>query len=58
VPKDEYEVVIGIAVGHRGEADRLPPPLAEREAPSPRLPLAEIARELGAVPAPSAPASA
>ena len=58
VPKEEYEVLVGIAVGHRGEADRLPPALAEREGPSPRRPLGEIACELGATADRSAAASA
>jgi nitroreductase len=58
VPKEEYEVMVGIAVGHRGEADRLPAPFAEREKPSPRRPLAEIARELGPVNPAAAPTPA
>jgi len=45
VPTDEYEVLVAIAVGHRGDPASLPGPLAERERPSGRLPRHEIARE-------------
>jgi hypothetical protein len=34
-----------VAVGHPGDPDELPPALREREAPSDRKPIAEIARE-------------
>lgn len=45
VPRDEYDVVIGVAIGRRGDPSALPPALAERERPSPRRPLAEVAME-------------
>lgn len=47
VPTEEYEVVIAIALGRRGDPSRLPAPLAERERPSPRRPLSEVAIEGG-----------
>jgi nitroreductase len=45
VPKEEYEVVAAIALGHRGYPSQLPTAFAEREHPSPRRPLDEILRE-------------
>jgi nitroreductase len=45
VPEAEYDVMAAIVLGHRGDASQLPAVLAEREHPSPRRPLEEIARE-------------
>ncbi len=45
VPREEYDVAIAIALGHRGPAEALPPTLAERERPSGRRPLREVAVE-------------
>jgi nitroreductase len=45
VPRDEYDVVIAIALGRRADPENLPPSLAEREKPSGRLPLRAIANE-------------
>ncbi len=45
VPRDEFDVLIAIALGRRADAASLPPPLAERERPSPRRPLREVAIE-------------
>jgi nitroreductase len=42
---DDYDVEAMVAVGHPGDPDELPPALREREAPSDRKPIAEIARE-------------
>lgn len=43
VPKDQYEVICGIAIGYLGDPSTLPAPLQEREKPSPRKPLSEVA---------------
>lgn len=45
VDPEEYQALVGIAVGHPGEASTLPAPLAEREVPSPRRPQDEFAFE-------------
>jgi nitroreductase len=45
VPPEEYEVLVAIAVGHRGDPAVLPEPLAARERPSERRPLREVAVE-------------
>jgi nitroreductase len=42
---DDFEVEAMIAVGHPGDPDDLPPELREREQPSGRKPIAELARE-------------
>jgi nitroreductase len=42
---DDYEVEAMIAVGHPGDTSVLPAELAEREVPSGRKPIGEIARE-------------
>ncbi len=42
---DDYEVEAMIAVGHPGDPANLPEAIREREAPSGRKPVAEIARE-------------
>jgi nitroreductase len=42
---DDYDVEAMIAIGRPGNPDELPPVLREREAPSGRKPIAEIARE-------------
>jgi hypothetical protein len=42
---DDYEVEAMVAVGHPGDPATLPPQLREREAPSNRKPVGEIARE-------------
>lgn len=47
IPRGEYDVLVAIAVGKRGDAARLPAMLAERERPSLRKPLGEIASEGG-----------
>ncbi|MCI4334006.1 MAG: hypothetical protein L3K01_09875, partial [Thermoplasmata archaeon] len=49
VSKDEYEVLVAIAIGHRGDARQLPAAFAERERPSPRRPLSEIVEEYHAL---------
>lgn len=38
-----FRVEMAIAIGRRGAADELPDPLREREAPSPRRPVSELA---------------
>lgn len=40
---DRYKVEVAVAIGRRGDPSTLPEALAAREAPSPRLPVAEIA---------------
>src|SRR5208282_4315634 len=42
VSPEEYDSVIAIAIGHRADPSTLPEPLASREVPSSRRPLAEI----------------
>lgn len=42
---DDFEVEAMIAVGHPGDPDELPPELRERERPSGRRPIGELARE-------------
>ncbi|WP_227309647.1 nitroreductase family protein [Acidisoma cellulosilyticum] len=42
-----YRVEAAVAIGRKGDKSILPPQLAEREAPSPRLALSEIAMEGG-----------
>jgi nitroreductase len=43
VPKDQYEVICGIAIGYLGDPSQLSAQLQEREKPSPRKPLSEVA---------------
>jgi nitroreductase len=43
VPSDEYEALVGIAIGKRGGADQLPEDLRARESPSPRRAIREFA---------------
>lgn len=43
VPKDDFEAMAGFAIGTKGDPDSLPQDLREREAPSDRKPLAEVA---------------
>ena len=45
VSADEYEAMAAFAVGQQGDAEELPEGLREREAPSDRRPLEEIAVE-------------
>jgi nitroreductase len=45
VPTEEYEILIAIAVGYRGDPAVLPEPMAARERPSERRPLREVAVE-------------
>ncbi len=45
VSKEDYEAVAGFAVGYQGVAADLPESLQEREAPSNRKPLREVAYE-------------
>jgi nitroreductase len=45
VPADRYEVIAAFVVGRRGEPASLPEDLRERELPSLRKPLAEVAAE-------------
>jgi nitroreductase len=40
---DRFELQLAIAIGKRGDVEALPPALREREHPSPRRPLGEIA---------------
>ena len=42
---EQYRVEIAIAIGRRAEASALPAELAEREKPSPRLPVRDLAFE-------------
>jgi nitroreductase len=42
----EWDAVAAFALGHPGEASELPEALAQRELPSTRKPLAEVAQEL------------
>lgn len=44
VPKDDYDILCAVAIGYMGDADALPADLREREKPSGRKPLAEVAR--------------
>ena len=44
VPRSEYEVMAGLAIGYYGDPATLPPALREREKPNERKPLAEVAR--------------
>lgn len=43
VPREDYEVICGIAIGRIGDRAALPPDLASRESPNSRKPLAEVA---------------
>jgi nitroreductase len=45
VPDGEYSAVIAIAIGQRAPPSALPAPYAERERPTPRRPLDEVAQE-------------
>jgi hypothetical protein len=45
VPRDEYEVMVAVAVGHQGDAADLSDALRARERPTPRKPLAQVAVE-------------
>ena len=45
VSHHDYEAMAGFAIGHQGDAADLPADLQEREAPSDRKPLAEVAYE-------------
>lgn len=45
VPSDHYEIITAFAVGRRGDPAALPEDLREREVPSLRKPLAEVAAE-------------
>ena len=51
VPRDEFDVLVGIAIGKRADARGLPAALAQREGPSPRKPIGDVARE-GRLPSP------
>lgn len=42
----EWDAVAAFSIGYPGEIDQLPEALAEREAPSSRKPLAEVAQEV------------
>ncbi|HSC86801.1 MAG TPA: nitroreductase family protein [Polyangiaceae bacterium] len=53
VPRDQYEICCAIALGRRGRLEDLHPDLHEREWPSERRPLAEIARRGGYQPSSS-----
>ena len=43
VPRDRYEAMAVIAIGHRGDPGSLPEPLAQKESPNGRRPLSEVA---------------
>lgn len=43
VPESEYEVMCGLAIGHEGEPESLPPELQPKERPNTRRPLSEVA---------------
>lgn len=43
IPREQYRVMAAIAIGYRGEASQLPSTLLEREIPSQRKPLAQVA---------------
>ncbi len=43
LPREEFDVIAGIAVGHHGDMSHLAEDLQEREKPSGRKPLAEVA---------------
>lgn len=45
LPTDKYDVIAGIAIGRRGDVSDLPEDLQERESPSGRKPLTEVARK-------------
>lgn len=47
VPREQYEVSCAIALGKRGRREELPEDFWEREQPSARKPLAEVARRGG-----------
>lgn len=42
----EWDAVAAFSIGYPGETSQLPDALAERESPSPRKPLAEVAQEV------------
>jgi len=42
VPKDDYQVICGLAIGYMGDSGGLPDPLKAREAPNDRKPLKEV----------------
>jgi nitroreductase len=44
VPRETHKVCCAIAVGHPGDPESLPEKYREKEAPSPRKPLTEVAR--------------
>ena len=48
ISRDEYDVIAGIAVGRRGDPSQLSEDLQERERPSDRKPLSEVARRWSA----------
>lgn len=43
VPRDRFEAIAVIAIGHRGDPGSLPEPLAQKESPNDRRPLSEVA---------------
>ena len=45
VPREGGEVMAAVAIGRPGDPAALPPDLRERERPTPRRPLAEVARQ-------------
>lgn len=45
VPREEYEAMAAFAAGRRGEPERLPEPLRQREKPNGRKAVAEISAE-------------
>ncbi|UJR83985.1 nitroreductase family protein [Sandaracinus amylolyticus] len=47
VSRDEHEIMCAIAIGRRGNVSALPADLAQREIPSARRPLREIAIRIG-----------
>ena len=44
LPRDEFDVIAGLAIGRLGEASTLPEDLQAREKPNDRKPLAEVAK--------------
>lgn len=47
VPRDDYDIMVAVAVGTRGDAGLLPEEVAAREQPNDRKLLTEVAREGG-----------
>jgi nitroreductase len=45
VPKDEYDIMAAVAIGHYGDPEQLPPEMKKTEAPNGRKPLSDVSVE-------------